>query len=291
MSIIIPTLNEGVMLERTVHNIIDTLGLDNYDYEIIIINSGGTEMSAIKKLRMVHIYDSVSRLGVPQAKNLGASKAAGDFLVFIDAHLQFEENWASKILKDLETKETIITPCITVMNDKNHRGFGFKWRNVTMDREWLPYLRSSTYEIPFGPGACMGMTKKFFHKIGQFDSGIRCWGEEDAEISIRAWLFGYSVMCDPLIVVGHLFRQFFCYGVNSTDIAYNKLRLALSYFSYGRLTKYLNETSNTPFFNNSLAMALKENVFNRRTKLFRNRVNSDEWFFEKFPMRGLENKQ
>jgi glycosyltransferase involved in cell wall biosynthesis len=50
LSIIIPSLNKGDSILTMVSNILDTINLDNY--EIIIVNSGGTEKSAIKDLPM-----------------------------------------------------------------------------------------------------------------------------------------------------------------------------------------------------------------------------------------------
>ena len=58
-----------------VFNINQTIELDNY--EIIIVNSGGTETSAIRDLSMVRIYNT-SREGAPQARNFGAKKATND---------------------------------------------------------------------------------------------------------------------------------------------------------------------------------------------------------------------
>ena len=48
ISIIVPSLNEFDSVEKMIFNVIDTIELD--DYEIIIVNSGGTETSAIQKL-------------------------------------------------------------------------------------------------------------------------------------------------------------------------------------------------------------------------------------------------
>ena len=51
LSVIIPALNEGYDLIQTVFNIVDTVRMDNY--EIIVVNSGGTQVSEIKDLSMI----------------------------------------------------------------------------------------------------------------------------------------------------------------------------------------------------------------------------------------------
>jgi glycosyltransferase involved in cell wall biosynthesis len=102
LSVIIPSLNEDRLLEKTVSNINHTIGIK--EYEIIIVNSGGTETSAIRKLPLVQVHDTL-RQGIPQARNYGASRSSYDALLFADAHLKFEAGWGDKILRDLEMKK------------------------------------------------------------------------------------------------------------------------------------------------------------------------------------------
>jgi glycosyltransferase involved in cell wall biosynthesis len=284
LSIIIPSLNEGDSIQTMVSNILDTINLDNY--EIIIVNSGGTEKSAIKDLPMIQIYDT-PREGAPQARNFGATKASSKFLLFADAHLEFRQNWGPKIINDLENNQTsIIAPCITAMHVDNSRACGFRWKNIKMDIEWLPDTKDEIHEIPFACGCCMAVEKNTFVQIGQFDSGTRLWGEEDSEICIRAWLAGYSVLCDPSVRVGHKFRTDFPYEVEWIDINYNKIRFSFSHFNSERLARHLATISQTNDFTKTLLMVLKDNVLNRRMELDSKKIHDDDWFFEKFPMSG-----
>jgi len=286
LSIIIPCLNEANSLEKMVPNIQSTVGLD--DYEIIVINSGGTETSLVRKLSMVRVYDSPIRLGAPQARNLGANKSTGDKLAFADAHLQFNEGWGTRILRDLENNQYgIISPRIVMMNNKKVGGCGLRWSNLDMSVEWLPCAKSGVHEIPFSGGACMVVQKKVFDEIGQFDSDFRFWGLEDSEISIRAWLLGYRVLCDPSINVAHEFRSSFPYEVEWIDFGYNKIRLAFSHFSSKRLAKFIRSLSlSDP--KELVARVLQDNALDRREMLFNKRLHNDDWFFEKFHMNGWD---
>jgi GT2 family glycosyltransferase len=239
---------------------------------------------------MVYIYET-PRKGAPQARNFGAAKASGDVLIFADAHIEFRQGWGSKIINAMELYEKcIITPCITVIGDDNSRGCGFRWSNLVMEIYWLPDLVPYIHEIPFACSCCMAVEKKVFDDIGQFDRGIRFWGEEDSEISIRTWLMGYRVLCDPSIRVGHMFRGSHPYNLHWADITYNKIRFAFSHFSNERITNHLRAISSVPDFTEILLMVLENEVLNRRIDLFNKRVHTDDWFFEKFPMDGWTNK-
>ncbi|MDQ7862798.1 glycosyltransferase [Peribacillus frigoritolerans] len=52
-------------------------------------------------------------IGAASARNLGATKASGEFLIFCDAHLQFEDLWIDHIVEPLLTgKSDAVTPAI-----------------------------------------------------------------------------------------------------------------------------------------------------------------------------------
>lgn len=286
ISIIIPALNEGISAQIMVYNINQTIGLD--DYEIIIVNSGGTDTSGMEKLLNVCVYN-MPRQGAPQARNFGARQTSCRHLIFADCHLEFTKGWGPKILNALERNpKSIITPCITAIGDHNSRGCGFKWKNLNMEPEWLPDINPQIHEIPFACGCCMAIEKRHFDELGQFDSGIRLWGGEDSDICLRSWLFGYGVLCDPSIRVAHKFKTSFLYPVEWLDINYNKIRFSFSHFSSERLTRVLRSMYDENDFSKALIMVLENGVLDRRNTLFTKRIYNDDWFFRKYPMNNWQ---
>jgi GT2 family glycosyltransferase len=155
-----------------------------------------------------------------------------------------------------------------------------------MGVEWLPDSVSSLHEIPFAGGCCILMEKDLFYDIGQFDDGIRLWGEEDSELCIRAWLLGYRVLCFPQVKVGHLFRPSHPYSVQWSDVVYNRIRFAFSHFSNPRLSSNLRALQTLSGFNDALLDVLEGDVLERRERLIGKRIHDDFWFFSKFPMAG-----
>jgi GT2 family glycosyltransferase len=282
LSIIIPALNENDSVEKMVSNIHNTIGLE--EYEIIIVNSGGTKTSTIRDMPMVHIYNT-PREGAPQARNFGESKVSSDFLLFADAHLEFKKGWGPSLLNGLEQYDKcMISPCITRIEDDNRRGCGYKWNSLDMDMLWLPDVNPNIHEIPFACGCCLAVGRKMFNDLGQFDSGIRLLGFEDTEISLRAWLMGYRMVCDPTIRVGHKFRKSFPYHIDIFDFVYNKIRFSLSHFAGTRLSKHLRKVLLEPEFNEALLLCIENETLDRRADLFASRIYDDDWFFNKFPM-------
>lgn len=85
ISIIIPTLNE----EKTIENTLKSLQkLRDYDYEVIVSDGKSKDKTielAKKYGARVIVYEGTSRQTIGGGRNLGASVAFGDFLVFLDA--------------------------------------------------------------------------------------------------------------------------------------------------------------------------------------------------------------
>lgn len=84
ISIIIPTLKEGLFLERTLQNL---KGL-SLPHEIIVTDGGSTDTTleiARRYTNKILVWDKPRRQTFGEAKNTGAAIATGDFLVFIDA--------------------------------------------------------------------------------------------------------------------------------------------------------------------------------------------------------------
>jgi GT2 family glycosyltransferase len=155
-----------------------------------------------------------------------------------------------------------------------------------MDVFWFPNTIPYIHEIPFACSCCLAVEKKVFWKIGKFDSGLTFWGEEDSELCMRAWLLGYRVMCDPSIIVGHMFKKSHSYSIELSDMIYNKIRFAFSHFSKERMSRQFKFLSEMNHFTTILIHVLENGVLERRFDLLKKRIHDDNWFFEKFPMDG-----
>lgn len=93
VSAIIPVYNE----EKVVKNCLDSLKKQTIDCEAIIVDDGSTDSSAgFANCRQNH-------QGPGAARNLGAAKATGDVLVFVDADMEFEPDFIEKLIDPITT--------------------------------------------------------------------------------------------------------------------------------------------------------------------------------------------
>jgi glycosyltransferase involved in cell wall biosynthesis len=85
ISIIIPTLNEEKVLEKTLVSLVNS---KEDLYEIIVSDGKSTDRTieiARKYADKVVVYEGEKRQTIGMGRNLGASVASGDYLVFLDA--------------------------------------------------------------------------------------------------------------------------------------------------------------------------------------------------------------
>lgn len=114
ISIVIPFLNAEKYLERCLKSIITSLNTADVSGEIILVDNGSKDRShdIIEKFRKEYSTDKTLALtllecqksGASAARNLGAEKARGEYLWFIDADDTIREDAVSLLL--IEAKKT-----------------------------------------------------------------------------------------------------------------------------------------------------------------------------------------
>jgi glycosyltransferase involved in cell wall biosynthesis len=284
VSIVIPTLNEGENLRKTVRSIQETTSCD---YEIIVVDNGSNDGSSDfieKELRYPRIrLFKTERLGAARARNYGAKEAVGKFIIFVDAHILFPPGWVSALIKSFEGSSVAIAgPAISAWDSSSAKGFGFRWRNARFDIEWLPRQRLEAYSVPMVGSGCMAVRRTIFEAMEGFDSGMMNYGSEDSEFCLRAWLLGHTVLVVPSIEVSHYFRSHHPYEVTWRQVIHNMLRTAFCHFNNDRIQKVTAALNHYPQYHEAFELVTNNGVQRRRERLLATRKHDDNWFFQNF---------
>jgi len=106
ISIIIPTRNNEEHIAEAITSCLDN---KNNDYEIIIVNDASTDqtLTEIKKIFDIYpqktsVITTEENIGLGPARNLGVSKAKGDYLMFLDGDDWFEPGAIDCVSKKLQ---------------------------------------------------------------------------------------------------------------------------------------------------------------------------------------------
>ena len=178
-----------------------------------------TELEGIS----TRLIRSETRVGLIKARLLGAAKALGDVLIFLDAHCETTEGWAEPLLQRIREDSTaVVCPVIDIINDDSfsyvksfalHWG-GFNWelnfRWFTMGQSVIENFKqdgTKPYKTPVMAGGLFAIDRKYFYHIGTYDDEMDIWGGENLELSFRVWMCGGSVEISPCSHVGHIFRK------------------------------------------------------------------------------------
>ncbi len=166
VSVIIPAFNEEEVIEKCLKTLID----QSYkELEIIVIDDGSTdktmevllnlksEISSLKILEQKH-------LGPGLARNLGANKASGDILVFVDADMTFDKNFIGKLIEPIINGKTIGTFSKEefVSNKDNI------WSKCWNINKGLPVNKMHHENYPNEQKVFRAILKKEFEKSGGF---------------------------------------------------------------------------------------------------------------------------
>jgi len=288
VSIIFPTRDEGKNILASIHSLLK-IG-SNHSFEIIIVDDGSIDgccdfvlkLPANKIIKVIKTKDQ----GSANARNIGAREAKGIFLIFCDAHLFFYENWLEKLLEPIFKNMCQATSLgIAPHTLPNNVAYG---QTILQDfnLKWTDPPSMEPFETPILPGACIAMHKNTFEQIEGFENNFILWGYEDAEISIKLWLFGYTCMIQPQTKVLHVFKDVSPYGVTPQHVHYNMLRMGYLHFSEDRLERLRqNLKSRDP--NNIEALEkqlLTTDILEKRARYFQKRKYDDNWFVSKFKL-------
>ncbi|XP_054713959.1 putative polypeptide N-acetylgalactosaminyltransferase 9 [Uloborus diversus] len=251
-SVIICFHNEAwSVLLRTVHSVLDR-SPPNLIQEIILVDDfsdmphlGRQLDDYITHLPKVKVVRARKREGLIRARLLGASVAQAPVLTYLDSHCECAPGWLEPLLQRIANNwTTVVCPVIDVINDdtfefhyRDSDGInvgGFDW-NLQFNWHAIPERekkrRTHSWDPVWSPtmaGGLFSIDKKFFERLGTYDSGFDIWGGENLELSFKTWMCGGTLEIVPCSHVGHIFRKRSPYkwrsGVNV--LRRNSVRLA-----------------------------------------------------------------
>lgn len=174
-SIIIPTLNEEVLLP----NLLQDLQAQTFrGFEVIVADAGSRDGT-------VEIAQSLGARVVPGGmpaigRNCGAQAAGGDFLVFLDADTRIAPDFLEQLHAELEERFLDLATCeIEPISQNPLDGLLHDFTNLA--------IKIGQFADPHAPGFCIIISQRLFKRVGGFNESLKL--AEDHDLVKRASQF------------------------------------------------------------------------------------------------------
>ncbi len=233
---------------RTVHSVVNR-SPPHLLKEVILLDDASNRTELGEPMReyvedtwpdgVVRLVRSEERGGLIRARQAGAEAAAGEVIVFLDAHCEVNHGWLEPLLARIkESRTAVLCPQIDSISAHklSYSGFSgvssvgsFWW---SLHFTWIPVphreiqRRNSSIDPVRSPtmaGGLLAIDKEFFFELGGYDTGMEIWGGENLEMSFRVWMCGGTLEFIPCSHVGHIFRATHPYGFPSKTKDYHGL--------------------------------------------------------------------
>lgn len=166
-----------------------------------------------KKQAVGKIFRNNVNSGFASACNIGAKKASGKYLVFLNADVVVTPNWLNPMIKALQNTTIGLVGNLQLKPDKitidsagsewdwNSNSFPHLGRNIKLNNAH-PHLLSPG-EREMVTAACIAISKDLFYELDGFDTHYRIGYWEDADLSMKVHQAGKKIFYTPESKVIH----------------------------------------------------------------------------------------
>lgn len=198
ISVIIPSFNSEKTIEKTIQSILTQKTKEKI--ELIIVDDASTDntISEIKKFKNIILIQQKKNSGPAKARNLGAKKAKGEIIVFIDSDCVPEKNWLEEMVKPFENPEVVGVQGAYKTKQKSVTA-----KFVQIEIEDRYDLMKKKDFIDFIGSYSAGYRKKTFLEFKGFNESFPIASGEDPELSYRMEKKGLKLKFNPNAVVYH----------------------------------------------------------------------------------------
>jgi glycosyltransferase involved in cell wall biosynthesis len=198
LSIIVPVYNGAKTISSCIQHL-ENLDYPNEKCEIIIVdnNSDDDTRDIVQTYDVEYLFEK--KKGPGAARNLGARKARGEILGFVDSDCLVGRTWARELEKSFIDENVA---AVVGLPDHTTRSTWDLLHSIDYQKYW-EREQSSGKPLNKICGANCAIRKQVFLGLGGFDEDLLCF--EDIELGFRIVENGYSIEYNPNLKVKHMY--------------------------------------------------------------------------------------
>lgn len=138
----------------------------------------------------VKIIRNKEREGLIRSRVFGARQAIGDVLVFLDSHVEVNQQWIEPLLHLIKhNRSAMAVPIIDIINADTFAysasplvrggfnwGLHYRWDNIPKDQLKKEQNFAGPFATPTMAGGLFAVNRKYFNEIGEYDMAMNVWG-------------------------------------------------------------------------------------------------------------------
>lgn len=209
VSVIIVNYNGERFLRECVESVLNT---DYPSFEVVVVDNASTDQSldimkgAFGSAAKLKIVQNKENVGHAQGCNIGASRALGEYVVFLDSDTTVDRNWLRELLRFVAPDESIgsAQSRMLSMTDPNILDSGGRLLDFLGHAVALDDQTGQVKEVFYATSGAMLLRKSVFTEASGMDPDMFIYAEIDLGWRIR--LSGYRIVYVPSSIVYHLRR-------------------------------------------------------------------------------------
>ncbi|KAK3096527.1 hypothetical protein FSP39_001044 [Pinctada imbricata] len=230
-SVVITYHNEWPsILLRTIFSVVDRTP-KHLIKEIILVDDASTDPVTYDITKFLRkqtldvpiVYKTMdSRSGLVRARLEAMKEIKGHVVVFLDSHMEVNRGWLEPLLLEIsKDRRILVMGHLDYINSKTldynfikdyRTRYGFDWRLHFFETYFRPSqtidaVSTSTLPGVVAVGSAFAIDVSYFREIGMYDRGMKIWGGDNIELSIRIWSCGGRVLHAACSKVGHIARN------------------------------------------------------------------------------------
>ena len=187
VSVVLTTLNEG----RNLRHLLDSLVHQRFLHEVVLVDSASTDdtvaIAESYRDRLPGLTVVVQRCRRGEGRNLGAARATGDLLAFIDGDCIANAFWTERLVAAHGRDPRRVVAGTTILH-------GY-WAFTKLARVELSHKGQDTT----WPSCNLAYARSLFEAIGGFDPSFVT--AEDIDLNLRAVEVGAAIVREPGAIV------------------------------------------------------------------------------------------
>lgn len=198
ISVIIPTLQEEKLLERTLYQFTPELK-QRFQIEVIVSDGGSTDRTVeIARQYADIVIEAVpgNRQNISMGRNIGARAAGGEIFIFINADTSIEdiEHFFEEMIRIITKPNVVAATCRVGVHQDEER---LSDRLFHTAYNWLFYFEN-LLGLGMGRGECHVIRRSIFFAVGGYNESIAAG--EDFELFVRLKKMGKIAFMNHLRV-------------------------------------------------------------------------------------------